>query len=151
MAEGFNLERNTTLPIQYCHGICGITAVAILCFVGRLEGAFPYRTLPSAALLVLACLAARRRKSPDLAWSLFAIGWLIAIVNVVHCLFECFNVLGGLPRAAELQRDFMVAYVSNLALPLFLSLPAVQLAATGSRVPFLWSQMDYPLSDCRLH
>jgi hypothetical protein len=132
MAEDSTSNATPRFQFSIATAFCFITAVAILCFLGRLERTFPHWTLLPGTFLVAACWAARRRESPDLAWSLLAIAWLIASIQVVECLIECFSVLSGSPPASELQRGFVIAYVSNVALPLFLSLPAVYFAIRGS-------------------
>lgn len=132
MAEESTSNATPRFQFSIATALCFITAVAILCFLGRWEQTFPHWTLLPGTFLVAACWAARRRKSPDLAWSLFAIAWLIASIQVVECLIECFSFLSGTPPASDLQRGFVIAYVSNFALPLFLSLPAAYLAIKGS-------------------
>jgi hypothetical protein len=68
-----------------------------------------------------------------LAWGLFTIAWLIALIQATRSLFFSISVISGTPPAAHLQRGFLIAYVSNLALPFFLSLPAACYAIKGSR------------------
>lgn len=110
-----------------------ITAIAVLCFLGRWEGVFPYWTIVPGFFFVASCLVSRYRRSPDLAWGLFAIAWLISLIAVVNSLTRCFNVFDGLPSESELQHGFVLAYVSGLAIPLFLSLPAISLAIRASK------------------
>lgn len=112
---------------------CAITAIAILCALARWAGVFPSWTIVPGSLLVASCLVSRRCQSPDLAWGLFTIAWLIALIDVLNCLCRCFCSLGGPPPASELQHGFVLAYVSGLAIPFFLSLPAIPLAIKASR------------------
>ncbi len=110
-----------------------ITAIAILCILTRWEGVFPHWTVVPGFFFVASCFVSRYRQSPDLAWGLFAIAWLIALIDVVNSVVRCFEVMGGPPSASELQHGFIFAYVSRLALPLFLSLPTVSLTIRASR------------------
>ena len=107
----------------------GLTAIAILCAVARWERAFPYWTVVPAAVLVFACVIARRSRLPDLAWGLISIAWLITLIDVTNSLIESF---GGPPRAHEMQTRFWHAYGSAVALPAFLTFPAVYWAAKAS-------------------
>ena len=70
-----------------------ITTVAILCFLTRLERTFPHWTILPGGFFVAACLVARWRRPPDVAWGLFAIAWLIALMDVVKCLIWCFGFI----------------------------------------------------------
>jgi hypothetical protein len=97
------------------------------------ERTFPHWTILPGAIFVSACFVARRRTSPDLAWGLFTIAWLIALIQATRSLLLSIAVISGPPPVSELQRGLLTAYVSNLALPLFLSLPAACYAIKGSR------------------
>ena len=110
----------------------GLTAIAILCAVARWERAFPYWTVVPAAILVLACVIARRNRLPDLAWGLISIAWLITLIDVTNSLIKSFGILGGPPPAHEMQTRFWHAYGAAVALPAFLTFPAVYWAAKAS-------------------
>ena len=110
-----------------------ITTVAILCFVARLERIFPYWTVLPGCLFVAGCFVARRHKSPDLVWGLFGIAWLVALMDVVKRLILCFAFISGPPSASEMQHALARVYISTLAFPCFLALPATYFAVVASR------------------
>lgn len=114
------------------------TAVAILCVLWRQW----YVSLPSAilspALFVAAWWVARRGASPDLAWGLFAIGWLVAAIVCVNDLYDTtFYICPTQPNMIltwdEYGSSFVFGYLCNFTLPLYLSLPTVYLASKSSR------------------
>lgn len=110
-----------------------ITAIAILCVLARWQGVFPYWTIIPGLFFVASCFVSRYRQSSDLAWGLFTIAWLIALIDVIDLHICSFRFLSGPPSESELQHGFILAYVSGLALPFFLSLPAISLAIKASR------------------
>jgi hypothetical protein len=127
----------STPPFQFSitTAFCTITTVGILCAIGRFE-TYSSLSLFPAVFLVASCWVARRHKSSDLAWSLFTIAWLIALINGAGCLVGAFSINGGGgPSVFEMQRRFMIAYVSKLSLPGFLSIPAAYLAIQHSKFP----------------
>jgi len=115
---------------------CVVTSVAILCALARWERGIPYWAFPPAVLFVLSCLAASARKTADLVWSLFTVAWLVALIDAVDATIDSFGILGGPPKAWEMQARFVYAYVSRTALPLFLSVPSIHLGRKNSAGSF---------------
>ncbi len=121
--------------------LCLVTAVAILCALTRWEGGFPYGAVLPGILFVAACYFARWERPPELAWGFFAIAWTVALIGVVTSQIRCFGVesveplsgVGISEFAARCQACLFQEYVSGVALPLFLSLPAAYLAIKASR------------------
>ena len=117
---------------------CVVTSIAILCALARWERTFPYWTIPPAVMFLFSCFAACHWRSADLAWSLFAVGWLITLIDAVDTTIDSFAILGAPPKTSEMQLRFVYACVSRIALPLFLSIPSVYLArrcSTGVTSP----------------
>jgi len=82
-----------TAPFQFtlATALWGVSAVAVICAVTRWLGAFPTHSLPPAAALIAACILARRRQDPDLAWALFAAAWCWALCDMGMQIFKCFR------------------------------------------------------------
>lgn len=133
-----NPTSNGTPRFQFsvATALCIITSVVILCLFARLGDASPHWTIFPCAILFSACLFSRRRISPDLTWCLFTITWLNALIQAMRSMIFSFDV-GGCkpPSASDFQRALLIAYVSNLALPLFLSFPAACYVFRGPRGP----------------
>lgn len=131
--EESNVESNAKFQFSITTAFCVITAIAIICNIARWEQAFPYWTILPGIFFVAFCFVARWYKLPELAWGLFTIAWLVALIDVVDCLIRSFQVIDGSPPVSVLQHGYLLAYGSTLALPFFLSLPAVYLAIKVSK------------------
>ena len=112
---------------------CVVTTIAILCLLAVWTGIFPYWTILPGLFFGAACFVARSRISPDLAWGLLGIAWFTALLYTASGLEQCFNCISGKPRAFDLQYGFFLAYGPVLALPFFVSLPAIYLSMKASK------------------
>ncbi len=91
-----------------------------------------------AASFVAACYVAKRYQNADLAWSLIAVGWLIAGVLLMEALPDCFAYSGeGMLTSDEALRRIGVWFFIFTGIPFTLSVPAIQLAWRVSRAPSL--------------
>jgi len=88
------------------------------------------------SFIVTACFVAWRGKSPEIAWAFIAIGWLIALWNLIY-LFNDFICSASMGQSSLREQDilyFMMSeywyiYQSIVVLLLVLTLPAVYLTA----------------------
>ncbi len=89
-----------------------------------------------AASFVAACYVAKRYQNADLAWSLIAIGWLVAGVLLAEAHTHM-GMLIGMPSVATARQEILRRFVVYMAVPLTISAPAIYLAmrapATRSR------------------
>jgi hypothetical protein len=113
--------------------LCVITAVSILCVVARWERGIPYGAILPGVLFVASCYVGRRVESPEMAWGLFAIAWMVTLVGIVHSQIHCFGLISGVMIASNIQRCLLHEFGTGVVLPLFLSLPAVYLAIKASK------------------
>jgi hypothetical protein len=147
-----------TAPFQFTlsTALWGVSAAAIVCAVTRWLGRFPTPSLPPATALVAACMLARRRKDPDLAWALFATAWCWALCDMGVRMTDCFThpitlplpptsiggMFGGLsdtypcsgcPPQGYIGLCLAQTFWLAVALPLALSLPSAWLINQAAR------------------
>jgi hypothetical protein len=103
-----------------------VTAVAIFYGAWRWFGPPSLWTALPVVLFVVACTVARRGDSPDAPLTLIAIAWCVTLYEVVDSQTSCFASIGPL-RPADIRECLFACYGSGIALPLFLTVPALHM------------------------
>ncbi len=125
-------NQRTTLSPTAITNLMWCLATVVWC--AGLYKLLPYSPLCSfvpTLFLISACIAARGYRSPNTAWELITIGWLILILKLADSHVGAFQFIGT-PNSFALQWDIKYGSICLLSLPSFITIPAVYFAIQAS-------------------
>lgn len=87
-----------------------------------------YLDIAIVGIFLLAYILGWGKRSAELAWSVFSVGWCLALLGTVHEIVVYLSVMSEFPTNAEIRTNLLLHYCQSLGLPIALSIPAAVIA-----------------------